>query len=74
MNEPVIHGVCPDCQSVVASGEGVTVDPEGRAWHADCRRVYNRKNRHEVIEGTATTIPAAAAPKRRARKADEVTA
>lgn len=38
-----IHGNCPDCGDPVEGGEGVTVDPEGRFWHADCRKVFNRK-------------------------------
>lgn len=41
--ENSVHGICPDCNQPVLGGEGVTVDPAGQAWHADCRRVHNRK-------------------------------
>lgn len=41
--DTTIHGNCVDCGDPVVGGDGVTVDPEGGFWHADCRRVFNRK-------------------------------
>lgn len=33
----VVLGDCGGCNKAVYSGYGVTVDPEGGVWHAECR-------------------------------------
>ncbi len=36
--------VCPGCESdVLNDDQGRVVDPEGRVWHPECRKVEKRR-------------------------------
>lgn len=37
-------GTCPGCDSdVLNDADGRTIDPDGRVWHPECRKVEKRK-------------------------------